>query len=293
MPTPARHRADDPRAGDLPRLRGDLEGADDAAHAADVGHERDPRHRDRRRDPRRRARRRRHADAGRRLRRAWCSATANVVGGFVVTDRMLEMFKSEARAERGRDEREPTRTSLYLVTIVSFILALRFLSSPRRSAARQPDRRGRHGARDRRHARAGRAENYGWICGRDGDRRRLGASARAVKMTAMPQMVALFNGVGGGAAALVALAEFHNLAPEPGRLPTATSRSRSSCLGADRLDLVRRLAGRVREAPGADQRPADHVSGAEVRERARCSRRVAARDRDRRGRESQWLLVVR
>ena len=34
----------------------------------------------------------------------------------------------------------------------------------------------------------------------------------------MPQMVALFNGVGGGAAALVSLAEFHNLAPNPGRL---------------------------------------------------------------------------
>src|SRR4029453_8324474 len=33
--------------------------------------------------------------------------------------------------------------------------------------------------------------------------------ARKVKMTAMPQMVALFNGVGGGAAALVALPEFH------------------------------------------------------------------------------------
>ena len=33
--------------------------------------------------------------------------------------------------------------------------------------------------------------------------------ARTVKMTAMPQMVALFNGVGGGAAALIALAEFH------------------------------------------------------------------------------------
>ena len=47
-------RADDPRARDLPRLRGDLEGADDAAHAADVGDERDPRHRPRRRDPRRR-----------------------------------------------------------------------------------------------------------------------------------------------------------------------------------------------------------------------------------------------
>ena len=34
------------------------------------------------------------------------------------------------------------------------------------------------------------------------------AGARVVKMTAMPQMVALFNGAGGGAAALVALLEF-------------------------------------------------------------------------------------
>ncbi|MBA3749147.1 MAG: NAD(P)(+) transhydrogenase (Re/Si-specific) subunit beta, partial [Solirubrobacterales bacterium] len=33
-------------------------------------------------------------------------------------------------------------------------------------------------------------------------------SARNVKMTAMPQMVALFNGVGGGAVALIAWAEF-------------------------------------------------------------------------------------
>jgi H+-translocating NAD(P) transhydrogenase subunit beta len=44
-------------------------------------------------------------------------------------------------------------------------------------------------------------------------------SARLVRMTAMPQMVALFNGVGGGAAALIAAAEFHRLADDPGRLP--------------------------------------------------------------------------
>ena len=44
-------------------------------------------------------------------------------------------------------------------------------------------------------------------------------SARAVRMTAMPQMVALFNGVGGGAAALIAAAEFHRHAPDPGSLP--------------------------------------------------------------------------
>jgi NAD(P) transhydrogenase subunit beta len=44
------------------------------------------------------------------------------------------------------------------------------------------------------------------------------ASARLVRMTAMPQMVALFNGVGGGAAALIAAAEFHRLAPDAGSL---------------------------------------------------------------------------
>jgi NAD(P) transhydrogenase subunit beta len=35
-------------------------------------------------------------------------------------------------------------------------------------------------------------------------------SARAVKMTAMPQMVALFNGVGGGAVALISVVEFRD-----------------------------------------------------------------------------------
>jgi len=44
-------------------------------------------------------------------------------------------------------------------------------------------------------------------------------SARAVKMTAIPQMVALFNGVGGGAVALIATAEYHRLAPDLGALP--------------------------------------------------------------------------
>jgi H+-translocating NAD(P) transhydrogenase subunit beta len=43
-------------------------------------------------------------------------------------------------------------------------------------------------------------------------------SARLVRMTAMPQMVALFNGVGGGAAALIAGAEFHRLAPLEGTI---------------------------------------------------------------------------
>jgi H+-translocating NAD(P) transhydrogenase subunit beta len=47
-------------------------------------------------------------------------------------------------------------------------------------------------------------------------------SARAVKMTAMPQMVALFNGVGGGAVALIALTEYRRLVDEGGDIPVDT-----------------------------------------------------------------------
>ncbi len=102
---------------------------------------------------------------------------------------------------------------LYLVTIACFVVSLKFLSSPR-------------------HARKGNwigglgmlfaigttlllegLENWllivvalviGSVVGLIG--------ARSVRMTAMPQMVAIFNGVGGGAAALVALSEWHNTA---------------------------------------------------------------------------------
>src|SRR3954451_1492191 len=39
-------------------------------------------------------------------------------------------------------------------------------------------------------------------------------AARSVKMTAMPQMVALFNGVGGGAVALISLVEYREAGGE-------------------------------------------------------------------------------
>ena len=71
-------------------------------------------------------------------------ASANVVGGFVVTDRMLEMFKKRERAEEtGREVSYNLSNLLYLITIVSFILALRFLSIPRtRGAATRSARPG-------------------------------------------------------------------------------------------------------------------------------------------------------
>jgi NAD(P) transhydrogenase subunit beta len=106
---------------------------------------------------------------------------------------------------------------LYLITIVSFILALKFLSSPA------------HARRGNQIGAAGMivavvvtwidigttswwAIAIGMLIGGG-----FGAvAARRMKMTAMPQMVALFNGVGGGAAALIALAELHRILPEPG-----------------------------------------------------------------------------
>jgi NAD(P) transhydrogenase subunit beta len=99
---------------------------------------------------------------------------------------------------------------LYLLTIVSFIVALRFLSSPRR--ARLGNWVGAAGMtlaivvtlaqpEVDRYVDIVIAMAIGGIVG--------AVSARLVRMTAMPQMVALFNGVGGGAVALIALAEFH------------------------------------------------------------------------------------
>jgi NAD(P) transhydrogenase subunit beta len=112
-----------------------------------------------------------------------------------------------------------TTDLLYLVTIVTFILALRFLSRP--DQARWGNRIGAAGmllaigvtfAQNQIMSYWGIA--LGMVIGGG-----FGAvAARRVKMTAMPQMVALFNGVGGGAAAHVSWAEFHNRAPLPGSL---------------------------------------------------------------------------
>jgi proton-translocating NAD(P)+ transhydrogenase subunit beta len=107
----------------------------------------------------------------------------------------------------------------YLVTIVCFIVALQFLSHPAR--ARNGNLIGAFGMTVAIIATffTPHLTNYGSILAVMAVAGPIGAyAARAVKMTAMPEMVALFNGVGGGAAALVALADFHDSVPEPGRL---------------------------------------------------------------------------
>ena len=115
---------------------------------------------------------------------------------------------------------------LYLITIVTFILALRFLSHP--TTARRGNWIGAVGMLIAVVVTFVQDEivsfweiAVGMVIGGV-----FGAvAARKVRMTAMPQMVALFNGVGGGAAALISLAEFHNHAPDPGTLKTDISAS--------------------------------------------------------------------
>jgi NAD(P) transhydrogenase subunit beta len=55
--------------------------------------------------------------------------------------------------------------------------------------------------------------------------------ARTVQMTAMPQMVALFNGMGGGTAALVSVAEYLRLTSESGAQSVGAGEATSIVLG--------------------------------------------------------------
>ncbi|HMP88178.1 MAG TPA: NAD(P)(+) transhydrogenase (Re/Si-specific) subunit beta, partial [Lacibacter sp.] len=108
-------------------------------------------------------------------------------------------------------------TIAYLVASVTFIIGLKMLSSPATA------RRGNLVAA------AGMAigifatiflyeeegaglHNYGWIFGGLAIGTLVGTvAARKVKMTAMPQMVSLFNGMGGACAALISIIEFRHL----------------------------------------------------------------------------------
>ena len=183
--------------------------------------------------------------------------TINVVGGFLVTDRMLGMFKGKqarARAEASADGRAMSpagrRTS-------SGPLHRRLLAVHRRAAdaerpahggARQPHRRRRHGDRRRRDAADRGGRRLGLIVARRRDRHRgRRPRARSVKMTAMPQMVALFNGVGGGAVALIAFVEYRAAGGDRRRLRSLIPILFAAIIGS--ISLLG-LEHRVRQAPG-------------------------------------------
>ena len=157
--------------------------------------------------------------------------------------------RSDAEADVNRLD---TIELIYLLCAVCFIVALKGLSSPRWARQGNLDRRRGHGRRGRddvrlprpashrahRRSRSSSAIAAGW------------PAARLVKMTAIPQMVAAFNGVGGGAAALVSLAEFdksHSVASTGTAAAVSVQR-------AGRRGVVQRQRGDLREAAGADDR---------------------------------------
>jgi NAD(P) transhydrogenase subunit beta len=97
----------------------------------------------------------------------------------------------------------------YLVAAACFVLALKGLSGPR--TARPGNLIGALGmlVAVALTLFAGHVHNAGWLAAALAIGVLIGVpAARMVRMTAMPQMVAAFNGVGGGAAALVALSDY-------------------------------------------------------------------------------------
>ena len=249
--------------------------------------------------PGRRDHRDRAADVRRRARRsalvAVVLATVNMVGGFVVTDRMLEMFKGRKPAPastptqngQGADEGPlgPPSSCSTCVAAVCFILALKGLSSP--ATARHGNLIGaagaalavRHDVLLRRTSDTPRLDPR-----RDRGRPALGVpAARRVQMTQMPQLVALFNGVGGGAAALVALLELRlpSGARSPGTSAATSRRSRSPCSsGASRsparcvtfAKLQELMTTRPVVVPGARRCSSAALVGARSPRSASCRR---------------------
>jgi H+-translocating NAD(P) transhydrogenase subunit beta len=109
-------------------------------------------------------------------------------------------------------------TICYLVGSVTFILGLKMLSNP--ATARRGNLIAGFGMSIAilgtiflyRDDHGNRLHNYGWIFGGILIGGTIGTlAARKVKMTAMPEMVSMFNGMGGACAALISIVEFNRL----------------------------------------------------------------------------------
>ena len=141
-------------------------------------------------------------------------ATTNVVGGFIITDRMLRMFKKKPTATPKEEKANVSAcatTSSRPVTLASilFILGLRGLSHP------ETARRGMHLAEfGMLMAIIGtllhqEIVSYEWIIAGSPLRSALGTMIGLwVPMTAMPQRTAFSHAFGAFAAALVGISEY-------------------------------------------------------------------------------------
>lgn len=112
-------------------------------------------------------------------------------------------------------------TVCYLIGSVTFIIGLKMLSNP--AAARKGNLIAAAGMTIAiigtiflYEEEGEKLHNYGWIFGGLAIGAIVGTlAARKVKMTAMPEMVSLFNGMGGACAALISIIEFDHLLNAP------------------------------------------------------------------------------
>src|SRR6478672_10202624 len=109
-------------------------------------------------------------------------------------------------------------TIIYLIGSVTFIIGLKMLSDP--ATARRGNLIAATGMTIAilgtiflyKDDEGNSLHNYGWIFGGIVIGGIIGTlAAKKIKMTAMPEMVSLFNGMGGACAALISIAEFNHL----------------------------------------------------------------------------------
>ncbi|MBS1608116.1 MAG: NAD(P)(+) transhydrogenase (Re/Si-specific) subunit beta [Bacteroidetes bacterium] len=136
-------------------------------------------------------------------------------------------------------------TLCYLIGSVTFILGLKMLSNP--ATARRGNLVAAAGMiiailgtiflyKD---DEGNNLHNYGWIFGGIIIGAIIGTlAAKKVKMTAMPEMVSLFNGMGGACAALISIVEFNHFTNSPKIDGGFTLYPPLSRLGNDSLSLV-------------------------------------------------------
>jgi NAD(P) transhydrogenase subunit beta len=113
-------------------------------------------------------------------------------------------------------------TLCYLVGSVTFILGLKMLSNP--AKARRGNLIAAAGMTIAilgtiflyKDDTGNKLHNYGWIFGGIAIGGIIGTlAAKKIKMTAMPEMVSMFNGMGGACAALISIVEFNHLIKHP------------------------------------------------------------------------------
>src|SRR6516162_8264549 len=240
----AAHRHHHLRARAARRVRGHQQGPSDPAHPADVRGELDPRHRPggrhahrghreqrARLHPRLRGRRLRRHERRRRLRRHRADAQ-DVPAQPGTGARSGHPGRGQRPAHRrpGMNTFDWVTQLLYVASAVCFVLGLHLMNSP--ASARRGNQVSTAGmalaiaTTFALVVHAGTVTTTGWIVMIAGVLVGAGAglySARTVQMTAMPQLVSLFNAVGGGAAALIAVHDYVRLTGATAGLPESTT----------------------------------------------------------------------